>query len=78
MTIRLQKILLPTDFSKYSAVATKYASELARKFDAELQLLHCCRGGGAHRSLSRVDRGARRTPNRDAMISERTWNSPMN
>jgi universal stress protein A len=40
MTIRLQKILLPTDFSNYSAAATKYACELAKKFDAELHLLH--------------------------------------
>src|ERR1700734_2344861 len=40
MTIRLQKILLPTDFSKYSAAATRYACELATKFDAELHLLH--------------------------------------
>ena len=40
MTIRLQKILLPTDFSKYSAAATKYACELATRFDAELHLLH--------------------------------------
>ena len=40
MTIRLQKILLPTDFSNYSAAATKYACELAVKFDAELHLLH--------------------------------------
>ena len=40
MTIRLQKILLPTDFSKYSAAATNYACELATKFDAELHLLH--------------------------------------
>ena len=40
MTIRLQKILLPTDFSKYSAAATKYACELATKFDAELHIRH--------------------------------------
>ena len=40
MTIRIQKILLPTDFSEYSAAATKYACELATKFDAELHLLH--------------------------------------
>ncbi len=38
--IRLRKILLPTDFSDYSAAATKYACELAMKFDAELHLLH--------------------------------------
>src|SRR6476646_3174619 len=40
MTIRLQRILLPTDFSTYSAAATEYACELATKFDAELHLLH--------------------------------------
>ena len=40
MTIRLRRILLPTDFSNYSAAATKYACELATKFDAELHLLH--------------------------------------
>ena len=38
--IRLQRILLPTDFSKYSAAATRYACELATRFDAELHLLH--------------------------------------
>lgn len=40
MTIRIQKILLPTDFSQHSASATKYACELATKFDAELHILH--------------------------------------
>jgi universal stress protein A len=40
MTIRIQKILLPTDFSEYSAAAMKYACELATKFDAELHILH--------------------------------------
>src|SRR5471030_3050564 len=40
MTIRIQKILLPTDFSEYSVAATKYACELATKFDAELHILH--------------------------------------
>jgi hypothetical protein len=29
MMIRIRKILLPTDFSKYSAAATQYACELA-------------------------------------------------
>jgi universal stress protein A len=38
--IQLKKILLPTDFSDYSATATKYACELARRFDAEVHLLH--------------------------------------
>ncbi len=36
MTIRLKKILLPTDFSDYSTAATKYACELAAKFGAEV------------------------------------------
>jgi universal stress protein A len=40
MTIRIQKILLPTDFSDYSAAATKYACEMATRFDAELHILH--------------------------------------
>lgn len=40
MTIQLKRILLPTDFSDYSKTATKYACELATKFDAELHLLH--------------------------------------
>lgn len=40
MPIRIQRILLPTDFSDYSATATKYACEMATRFDAELHLLH--------------------------------------
>jgi universal stress protein A len=40
MTIRLRRILLPTDFSNYATAATKYACELATRFDAELHLLH--------------------------------------
>ena len=40
MTIRLQKILLPTDFSNLSSTATRYACELAAQFNTELHLLH--------------------------------------
>ena len=40
MAIEIKRILLPTDFSAYSATATKYACELATKFDAELHVLH--------------------------------------
>jgi nucleotide-binding universal stress UspA family protein len=40
MAINIKRILLPTDFSTYSATATKCASDLAAKFDAELHLLH--------------------------------------
>jgi universal stress protein A len=40
MVIEIKRILLPTDFSSYSATATKYACELVTKFDAELHLLH--------------------------------------
>jgi nucleotide-binding universal stress UspA family protein len=39
-TVQLKRILLPTDFSPYSRVATKYACALAEKFGAELHLLH--------------------------------------
>lgn len=39
-TIRIQRILFPTDFSTNSATAAKYACELATRFDAELHLLH--------------------------------------
>ena len=40
MAIDIKRILLPTDFSSYSATATKYACEMATMFDAELHLLH--------------------------------------
>lgn len=40
MTIRLKRILLPTDFSRNSATAANYACELATRFEAELHLLH--------------------------------------
>jgi nucleotide-binding universal stress UspA family protein len=40
MSIRIRRILLPTDFSTHSATATQYACELATKFEAELHLLH--------------------------------------
>ena len=40
MTIQLQKILLPTDFSNFSVIAMNYACELATRFNAELHLLH--------------------------------------
>lgn len=40
MTISIQKILLPTDFSEYSQCAVKYACELAEKFGSELHLVH--------------------------------------
>lgn len=38
--IRLNRVMLPTDFSQQAAVATPYACELADKFDAELHLFH--------------------------------------
>lgn len=40
MTIQIARILLPTDFSDYSTAATKYACELAARFDSELHVLH--------------------------------------
>lgn len=38
--IRLNRILLPTDFSEFSRAAANYACELAHRFEAELHLLH--------------------------------------
>ncbi len=38
--IHLKRILLPTDFSEYSAAAITYACEFADRFKAELHLLH--------------------------------------
>jgi nucleotide-binding universal stress UspA family protein len=40
VSIEIKRILLPTDFSDYSAAATKCACEFAMKFDAELHVLH--------------------------------------
>jgi nucleotide-binding universal stress UspA family protein len=40
VAIAIKRILLPTDFSTYSAAATKYACEFATTFDAELHVLH--------------------------------------
>ncbi|MGD9854946.1 MAG: universal stress protein [Planctomycetaceae bacterium] len=38
--INLRKILVPTDFSEFSKHALRYGGEFARRFDAELHLLH--------------------------------------
>ncbi len=38
--IKLERILVPTDFSGYSKQAIAYACELAKRFAAELHLLH--------------------------------------
>jgi nucleotide-binding universal stress UspA family protein len=38
--IDLRRILAPTDFSKHAANALKYGVAFARKFNAELHLLH--------------------------------------
>jgi nucleotide-binding universal stress UspA family protein len=38
--IKLERILIPTDFSECSRQATNYAIELAKRFDAQIYLLH--------------------------------------
>lgn len=38
--LTIRKILTATDFSEYSDVALQYARELARRFGAELHVLH--------------------------------------
>ena len=40
MTIRIQRILIPVDFSENSIAALNYACALAEKYAAELHLLH--------------------------------------
>ena len=38
--IRLNRVLVPTDFSEHSKSAVRYGCELASKFGADLHLLH--------------------------------------
>ena len=38
--IQIKKLLVPTDFSQHAYAAIKYGCELARRFSAELHLLH--------------------------------------
>lgn len=38
--IKLEQILVPTDFSEFSSTALKYGCELASRFGARLHLLH--------------------------------------
>jgi universal stress protein A len=38
---RIEKILVPVDFSEHSARALEMAIDLAKAFGAEIQLLHC-------------------------------------
>ncbi len=38
--IKLDRILVPTDFSEFSAPAVKYACAFAEKFGSEIHLLH--------------------------------------
>lgn len=40
MELTLNTILLPTDFSEFSEKAFPYARSIARRFDAELRLVH--------------------------------------
>jgi len=40
MSVRFQRILLPTDFSDLAACCEPYAFELAKTFDAQLHCLH--------------------------------------
>ncbi len=38
--IKIKTVLVPTDFSEFSELAADYASEIASRFEAEVQLLH--------------------------------------
>jgi nucleotide-binding universal stress UspA family protein len=39
--LQIHTILVPVDFSEHSGQALEYAIELAQKFEARLELLHC-------------------------------------
>lgn len=38
--LNIQKILLPSDFSSFSKIAAPYAVDMARKFGADLYIIH--------------------------------------
>ena len=40
MTIKIRKVLFPTDFSELGQIAMRYARELAEQFGAQLYCLH--------------------------------------
>jgi len=40
MSVKLQRILYPTDFSEFSLCALPFAAALAQKFEAEIHCLH--------------------------------------
>lgn len=54
MELKIENILLPTDFSIRSAVAARYASVLARRFHSKLTLLHAF---DLHHAAERTARG---------------------
>jgi universal stress protein A len=66
--LNLRRILVPTDFSRVSAKAVRYAVSLARQFDASITLVHVVEpsygpadfgGASAARQASQKDRVAR-------------------
>lgn len=64
--ISIQKVLVPTDFSKHSEKAVRYGTELAEKFGADLHLLHAVEltpiiygeGGGYRENVSELETAA--------------------
>ena len=53
--INIERILCPTDLSRYSGNAVRYALALARAHEAELILLHCTEGTDAEEELGRLE-----------------------
>lgn len=52
--IKLQKILVPADFSNNNAPAVLHGCELARRFGAELHLLHIVEPSGGLQSMPQL------------------------
>ena len=47
MTVKIERILCPTDLTPESEEALRYAVALAREFDAKLLLCHCAKDATA-------------------------------
>jgi len=53
--MKIKKILVPTDFSRYADNALAAALEIAETFDSEVFLVHVIRDGSGFNTLERLD-----------------------
>ena len=69
--INIKRILCPTDLSRYSETAVRYALALARAHDAELILLHCTDGADTKAELALLETSVRQHINPSDLIGSR-------